>query len=60
VRKLDFIDGLAIGAIGAMAITTIIVALWDMKFSQGDAIQHNAAHYDAKTGVFTWNDEEKK
>jgi hypothetical protein len=23
------------------------------------AIQHNAAHYDAKTGAFTWNDEKK-
>lgn len=44
-----FMVGLAIGiVIGSIATSSQ---------ANSDAVAHNAAHYDSKTGKFTWNDE---
>lgn len=43
--------GIFVGSLAASAITSYS---WKQ-----EAVQHGAAHYDAKTAAFTWNDEVK-
>jgi len=44
--------------IGAGIALTVCTFTFNSAYER-EAIKHNAAHYDAKTGAFTWNDEVK-
>lgn len=53
--------GLAIifGASAFVFFVGLLAANRDISNFRHTAIQHNAAHYDPKTGDFTWNDEKE-
>lgn len=50
--------GLLTGAF--LMVFSVAILAPDPLSSQKQAILHGAAHYNPQTGVFTWNDEEKK
>lgn len=45
-------------AIGCCMLVFLIGFAAGAKTRENDALKHNAAHYDAKTGDFTWNNPE--
>lgn len=47
-----FIFGLVLGA----CMAALMIVMWIPDW-QSQAIAHKAAHYDAQTGKFTWNQE---
>lgn len=54
--KITFL--LAVGWMFGMLTALVIDACYGGQ-SNKQIIQHACAHYDAKTGAFTWNDEVK-
>lgn len=49
---LAMCSGVSLGfAAGLVVLSQIADSYWEAQ-----AIEHNAAHYDPKTGAFTWNE----
>ena len=54
MKNDGFLPGLVIGAIvGVIVFALVMGNSWKRA-----AVDHNCAHYDAKTSEFTWNEEE--
>lgn len=56
--KYEFVMGIILSTI-PMALLGIVVFNASTYEWQQEAIKHNAAHYDQKTGVWMWNEEVK-
>lgn len=54
-----FIAGVILGFIVGATLVGNIVSCADITEWQATAIEHNAAHYDTKTGEFKWNDDKE-
>ena len=52
----QFLAGVCVGALAAL----FALIFGFNVFSASVIVGHNCAHYDSKTGDFTWNDEVKK
>lgn len=55
LRNRGFTLGFAAGVLVANAVWLGLFKYRELDWQQ-QAIEHNAAHYDAKTGEFTWNE----
>lgn len=55
-NTVDYLCGIISGFVIGALVVGEIVGCATREGWKSDAIEHNAAHYDTKTGEFKWND----